>query len=203
MLQNIVRDNSNIDVTNRIEIHTQSQTRSWKRRKKCNFHEKIVGNSFINSRRCKEILIQQNGVLSLFTSSNSTLQDHRKRNHRLSNLQSATATSFYCHFTIMITLFQSIVIRLFSNIIRMIMSILLLHKQVDDGQNCYKKDTKMLKQNKHFLPILFSENLMSLCSFSTKKIFSGFILLSTLATFSHALKNEFCKLKMNILYLKH
>ena len=162
MRQNIVQDNLNVDVKNSLEIQTQSQTRSWKRRKKYNFNKKIVmENSFLNSKNCNEIQMKQNGTLSLFTSSKSTLQDHRKRNHRLSNLQikvcNEIATSFYCH----VTLFESIVIRLFSSLISMIMTILVLHKQLEEKQSSYKKDTKMLKQKKHFLPILFSFILFS------------------------------------------
>ena len=118
MLQNRVQNHSNIDVKNGLEIQIQSQTRSWKKRKKCNFHETLVDNSFINCKRCEEIPMQRNGKLSLFTSSNPTLQDHLKLNHRLSNLQNTRATSFYCQIYIMISLFQSIVIRLFSTIIK-------------------------------------------------------------------------------------
>ena len=65
MSGNIVHGHLNVDVKNNLEIQTQPQSRSWKRRKKCYFPEKIVKSNCINCKRCEEIPTQENGTLSL------------------------------------------------------------------------------------------------------------------------------------------
>ena len=182
MTPHTIQHSSNLDVSS-LEKQTSPQSRSWKRRKKCHFDNKVSESSLMNIECCERSL-QNEPPLSL-KSSRSIQHDHRKHNYRLSYSDICDFTSR--HTTKVDTLFQSIVVRLF---ISMSISSLLYHKRLDKQFSC-KKASKTLKQKKKFLPTL-NINLMNFCSLSSK-VFSVVILISSLGTVCHALKNEFRK----------
>ena len=161
---------------NDLKLETSPESRSWKRRKKCQNEAEITGSSRTNTRRCGIPL--QTETLQL-TSSKCT-QDHHKHNYRLSYFK--ICDSAHRYKSIILALFQSFVIQLS---ISMNISTLLSKRE------CCETKTRILKRKKNFLHIL-KLNLMRFCSLSTF-IVSSIILYSNLGIVCHGLKNEFCK----------
>ena len=168
---------------NNLYLQKSSQSRSWKRRKKCqNAAAEVKKNRNVDIKMC-DIPRQSNALITM-SSTTTHGQPHHKHNYRLSN------SSSICEFkqenkNVNLTFFHSFVIQLS---ISMIISNLLAY--LNEKEYCENKKEKM-DNKRNFIDTL-KLNPMRSCSLSIW-ILSAVFIISSFGPACYGLKNEFRK----------
>ena len=164
-------------------LQKSSQSRSWKRRKKCSTAASELKKSRSVDTKLYDIP-RQSDALIIMSSTTTHGQPHHKHNYRLSN-SSSTCEFKQENKNVILTFFHSFVIQLF---ISMIISNVLAY--LNEKEFCENKREKMDKKRK-FLDTL-KLNPMRSRSLSIW-ILSAVFIFSNFAPACYGLKNEFRK----------
>ena len=174
---------SHVDVN--LQLQTSPQSRSWKRRKKHKSEVETQEKSSSKNVGVCDVIPLQNQITDIEESS-KFIRNYETRNQRLS----PKAPNRECTYETVLTPFPPIVISLFISMLR-ISNFPTYNKMIDAMISLCGKRTRMFKLKKSTLSAS-NTSFFGVCSLSTM-IINSIILISTLGTVCHALKNEFCK----------
>ena len=183
---------SQVDV-NSLQLQTSPQSRSWKRRKKHKSEVETQEKCSSKNVGVCDVIPLQNQITDIEESS-KLIRNYETRNQRLS----PKAPNRECTYDTVLTPFRSIVIWLFISMLK-ISKFPTYNKMNDSMIFLCGKRTRMFKLKKNALSAS-NTSFFGVCSLSTS-IFNSIVLISTLGTVCHALKNEFCKYKYTMFYI--
>ena len=182
---------SHVDVN--LQLQTSPQSRSWKRRKKHKSEVETQEKSSSKNVGVCDVIPLQNQITYIEESS-KIIRNYETRNQRLS----FKAPNRECTYDTIFALFQSIVIWLFISMLRI--SRFPTYKKVNDAMIFLCGKTTRIFKLKKSAPSASNTSFFGVCSLSTM-VFKSIVLISTIGTVCHALKNEFRKYKYLICYI--
>ena len=183
---------SHVDV-NSLQLQTSPQSRSWKRRKKHKSEVETQEKSSCKNAGVCDVIPLQNQITDIEESS-KFIRNYETRNPRLS----PKAPHRECTYDTILTLFQSIVIWLFISMLRI--SKFPTYNKINDAAIFLCGKTSRNFKLKKSAPSALNTSFFGVCSLSTM-VFNSIVLISTIGTVCHALKNEFRKYKYLICYI--